>query len=139
MIIAAALLTLLALSPLAVILGRFSWSHALVYAASGAAATTLLFAGIGHFLDNPDHLVPQLVLPFGLPWIKAHFRVDALSSFFLVVINLSAALCSLFAIGYGSHVPEPRRVTPFYPLFLFGMNAVPKREPGTDAVAFAAM
>ena len=31
-----------------------------------------------------------LVLPLGLPWIGAHFRVDALSAFFLVVVNLGA-------------------------------------------------
>ena len=31
---------------------------------------------------------PQLTLPVGLPWLGAHFRLDALASFFLIVVNL---------------------------------------------------
>ena len=34
------------------------------------------------------------------------------------------AVVSWYAIGYGSHEPEPRRVLPFYPAFLAGMNLV---------------
>jgi hypothetical protein len=30
-------------------------------------------------------------LPIGLPWLGAHFRLDALSAFFLVVVNLGGA------------------------------------------------
>jgi len=29
-----------------------------------------------------------VTLPIGLPWLGAHFRLDALSGFFLVVVNL---------------------------------------------------
>jgi len=29
-----------------------------------------------------------MTLPIGLPWLGAHFRLDALASFFLVVVNL---------------------------------------------------
>ena len=68
---------------------------------------------------------PQSVrLPVGLPWIGAHFRVDALAAFFLAVVNLGGAGASLFAIGYGRHEAAPGRVLPFYPLFLAGMNLV---------------
>ena len=63
-------------------------------------------------------------LPVGLPWIGAHFRMDALSAFFLVVINLGGAGASLFAIGYGTHEKAPGRVLPFYPVFLGAMNLV---------------
>ena len=63
-------------------------------------------------------------LPIGLPWIGAHFRVDALSLFFQVVVNLSAAVASLYALGYGRHEERPGRVLPFYPMFLAGMNIV---------------
>ncbi|MCK7475980.1 MAG: hypothetical protein MZV49_26350 [Rhodopseudomonas palustris] len=49
-----------------------------------------------------------LVLPIGLPWLGAHFRLDALSAFFLVVINLGGALASLYALGYGRHERAPR-------------------------------
>jgi hydrogenase-4 component B len=65
-----------------------------------------------------------LTLPLGLPWLGSHFRLDMLAAFFLVVVNLGAAVASLFAVGYGAHDPEPARVLPFYPAFLAGMNLV---------------
>ena len=58
-----------------------------------------------------------VVLPLGLPWIGAHFRIDALSAFFLAVVNLGAAAASLFALGYGRHEQAPLRVLPFFPPF----------------------
>ena len=64
------------------------------------------------------------MLPLGLPWIGAHFRIDALSAAFLVVVNLGAGAASLFGLGYGRHEGAPERVLPFYPLFLAGMNLV---------------
>ncbi len=83
----------------------------------------VLFAGaLGRLvtLSAPD----ALALPLGLPWIGAHFRIDALSAFFLLVVNLGGAGASLFAIGYGRHEPAPERVLPFYPVFLAAMNMV---------------
>ena len=65
-----------------------------------------------------------LTLPLGLPWLGAHFRVDALAAFFLLVANLGGAAASLFALGYGRHEQAPLRVLPFYPAFLAGMNLV---------------
>ena len=38
----------------------------------------------------------SVVLPLGLPWIGAHFRLDALAAFFLVVVNLGGAAASLY-------------------------------------------
>src|ERR1700756_1924929 len=67
---------------------------------------------------------PTVTLPLGLPWLGAHFRMDALSAFFLIVVNLGAAAASLFAVGYGAHESAPGRVLPFYPAFLAGMNLV---------------
>ena len=64
------------------------------------------------------------MLPFGLPWLEAHFRIDSLSAYFLVILNLLAAIVSLFAVGYGAHEEEPHRVLPLYPVFLAGMNLV---------------
>jgi formate hydrogenlyase subunit 3/multisubunit Na+/H+ antiporter MnhD subunit len=65
-----------------------------------------------------------VTLPLGLPWIGAHFGVDTLSAFFLVVVNLGGAAAGLFAVGYGRHESAPHRVLPFYPAFLAGMNLV---------------
>ena len=66
----------------------------------------------------------DLTLPIGLPWLGAHFRLDALASFFLVVVNLGGASASLYGLGYGHHDPAPHRVLPFFPAFLAGMNLV---------------
>ena len=79
------------------------------------ALTQLLMAG------SP---ISALSLPLGLPWVGAHFRIDALAAFFLVVVNLGGAGASLFAIGYGRHEQAPGRVLPFYAAFLAGMNLV---------------
>ncbi|MBI3436172.1 MAG: hydrogenase 4 subunit B, partial [Proteobacteria bacterium] len=75
----------------------------------------------------------SLALPIGLPWIGAHFRVDALAAFFLIVVNLGAAAASLYALGYGRHEPAPLRVLPFYPAFLGAMNLVVMAD---DAFSF---
>ena len=63
-------------------------------------------------------------LPLGLPWIGAHFRMDALSAFFLAIVNLGGAAASFYAIGYGAHEKHPSRVLPFFPAFLAGINLV---------------
>ena len=48
-------------------------------------ARTALYALIGQIAGR------DMVMPVGLPWIGAHFRLDALSAFFLVVVNLGGA------------------------------------------------
>lgn len=68
--------------------------------------------------------VSKAVLPIGLPWLGAHFQLDALSAFFLFIIGLGGAITSLYAIGYGRHEHEPHRVLPFYPAFLGAMVLV---------------
>ena len=78
-----------------------------------------LFACLAMLAASCQHLaieagMPQtLRLPVGLPWSGAHFRLDALTAFFLAVVNLGGAGASLFAIGYGRHEPAPGRVLPF--------------------------
>jgi len=68
--------------------------------------------------------VQSATLPLGLSWIGMHFRLDALSAFFLAVVNLGGAVASAYAIGYGAHEESPMRVLPFYAAFLAGMNIV---------------
>ena len=76
---------------------------------------------------------PSLSLPFGLPWLQAHFHLDALSAFFILAVSGLAAAVSLFAIGYAGHDSEPARSLPFYPLFLAAMTLVPLAD---DAFTF---
>ena len=95
----------------------------LVYAVSLAVCLVVLMAAGMALLENGGHAT-NVTLPIGLPWIGARFRIDALSAFFLVVVNLGAALASLYALGYGRYEKSPERVLPFYPAFLAGMNLV---------------
>src|SRR5262245_31836057 len=105
---------LLALFPLALLTFRFRASNALVYLLSLVASGILLGAGATHLLrgDAPE----AMTLPLGLPWVGAHFRLDALSAAFLVIVNLGAAAASVFALGYGAHERARGRVLPFFPL-----------------------
>jgi formate hydrogenlyase subunit 3/multisubunit Na+/H+ antiporter MnhD subunit len=113
---------LLALSVLAVLLARAPWATRTVYGASLVCSLVLLIVAAHHLLVGRVPL--SLTLPLGLPWLGAHFRIDFLGAFFLLVIDLGAAAASVFALGYGRHETEPPRVLPFYPLFLAGMNLV---------------
>ena len=124
MLIAAAALSLLVLAVVAAVAGRFPLVHRMVYGATMIAALILAGGALDHLTGPSAGEAPITVLPIGLPWLQAHFRLDTLTAFFMAMINAVAALASLFAIGYGTHVPEHRRVTPLFPLFLFGMNMV---------------
>jgi len=114
---------LFAAAVLAVTIHRTRLAGPLVYLIS--LAVCLANMGVaGMQLLHASATAPALHLPVGLPWIGAHFRMDALSAFFLLVTNLGGAGASLFAIGYGAHEKAPGRVLPFYPVFLGAMNLV---------------
>jgi hydrogenase-4 component B len=122
---------LLVLAAVGVGLGRRPVGARIVYCGALAVSLAALVAALVPLLgDAPAH---ALVLPVGVPWVGAHFRIDALSAFFLAVINLGAAAASLYGLGYGSHEREPQRVLPFFPAFLAGMNLVPLAD---DAYTF---
>jgi hydrogenase-4 component B len=113
---------LLLLSMLAIALHASPWGRPLVYGGSLALTGTALVVAVGALVGQEP--TQTLVLPVGLPWLGAHFRLDALAAFFLAVVNLGCAAASLYALGYGRHEQAPQRVLPFYPLFLAGMNLV---------------
>ena len=114
---------LMATALLAVMRGRAPDALALVYGTCLAVSGVTLSSALAQMLGlaaSPS----ALTLPLGLPWIGAHFCIDALSAFFLVVVNLGGAASSLYGLGYGRHEPAPQRVLPFFPAFLAGMNLV---------------
>jgi hydrogenase-4 component B len=113
---------LLALALFAVTIGRSGRPTRIVYGASAAVTAISLAAAAAHLLGAAPPL--SLTLPLGIPWLGAHFRLDALSAFFLIVVDLGAASASVFALGYGEHESAPQRVLPFYPAFLAGMSLV---------------
>jgi formate hydrogenlyase subunit 3/multisubunit Na+/H+ antiporter MnhD subunit len=96
---------------------------ALVYAVSLGVTLTALLCAVAALLF-PGSREGALILPLGLPWLGAHFRLDALAALFLAVVNLGGAAASLFGLGYGRHEESPGRVLPFFPAFLAGMNLV---------------
>jgi hydrogenase-4 component B len=114
---------LLATSVAAIALARLRAGTAIVYGIALCACTVAL--GIaGTSLLTGSSPTGTLTLPVGLPWLGAHFRLDALAAFFLVIVNLGSATSSLFGLGYGRHEEAPGRVLPFYSAFLAGMNLV---------------
>ncbi|MBI3440040.1 MAG: hydrogenase 4 subunit B, partial [Proteobacteria bacterium] len=117
-----AIAALLVLCPLALVCFKRSLSNGLVYALAFGASAVLLGAGALHLFRGDE--AEALTLPFGLPWLGAHFRLDALSAVFLVIVNVGAASASVFALGYGRHETARGRVLPFFPLFLAAMNIV---------------
>ena len=125
MFLASLLLLLLALLAVSgygmVAAARAETSHR-VYAASLVICAVLLVLALAGLLTSSAPL--QLRLPLGLPWVGMHFRLDALSAFFLIVVNLGGVVASLFGLGYGQHERAPERVLPFFPAFLAGMNLV---------------
>jgi formate hydrogenlyase subunit 3/multisubunit Na+/H+ antiporter MnhD subunit len=116
-------LALLGIPLLAIGTRRWSFATKVVYGASLGICSVLLLTALSYLVGGTG-ASSSLRLDLGLPWIGAHFRIDALSAFFLVVANLGGAAASLFAIGYGQHETAPGRVLPFYSPFLSGMNLV---------------
>src|SRR5581483_2438932 len=112
----------LAIAAVAVAVGRTAFASALVYGAS--LLISLIGLGSALFQLVFSHAPDTLTLPLGLPGLGAHFRVDALTAFFLIVANLGGAAASLYAVGYGRHEHAPMRVLPYYPAYLAGMNLV---------------
>jgi hydrogenase-4 component B len=123
---------LLGLAFLAIALGRAKLSTAVVYSATLAVSAIALTGSLRWLLGDTANAA-GLTLPIGLPWLGAHFRMDALASFFLIVVNLGGAAASLYGLGYGHHDSAPERVLPFFPAFLAGMNLVVMAD---DAFSF---
>src|SRR5712691_10834377 len=123
---------LLGLACLAIALGRSKVSTAVIYGATLAVSAIALIGSLRWLLGYAASAA-DLTLPIGLPWLGAHFQIDALASFFLVVVNLGGAAASLYGLGYGHHDPAPERVLPFFPAFLAGMNLVVMAD---DAFSF---
>src|SRR5262245_5492732 len=124
-----AIALLLAVGVIAIALNRAAEISTIVYGATTAISVALVIYGLVHLVASRTPI--EWTLPLGLPrfdaaspWLGAHFRVDALSAFFLIVVNLGAAAASFYAIGYGAHEEAPHRVLPFYAGFLAGMNLV---------------
>jgi formate hydrogenlyase subunit 3/multisubunit Na+/H+ antiporter MnhD subunit len=113
--------TLLILAAAAFPLARRDRGPLLVYSlAALIAGIVMLSAAVAAARGVPL----EAQLPLGLPGIGMRVRLDALSATFSMIVNLAAAIASLYAAGYARHESEQARVLPFYCLFLLGMNLV---------------
>lgn len=123
---------LLGAAMLGIAVSRRNSATRLVYSVTLGISAALFMVVASRVIADPSQ-VSAIVLPLGLPWIGAHFRLDALSTFFLVVVNFGGAVASLYGLGYGRHESAPHRVLPFFAAFLAGMNLVVLAD---DAFAF---
>jgi formate hydrogenlyase subunit 3/multisubunit Na+/H+ antiporter MnhD subunit len=114
---------LLALAVFGAASARSAFATPIVYAGALAASLVACLNALADLLAGAA-APATIILPLGLPWIGAHFQVDALSALFLVIVNIGGAAASLYGLGYGRHEPAPFRVLPFFPAFLAGMNLV---------------
>src|SRR5258708_6867025 len=114
---------LLALAAVAIVLSRAKVATSVIYGITMAVCSVATAASINWLLKGGAE-TSALTLPVGLPWLGAHFRLDSLASFFLVVVNFGGAIASLYGLGYGRHESAPHRALPCFPAFLAGMNLV---------------
>jgi formate hydrogenlyase subunit 3/multisubunit Na+/H+ antiporter MnhD subunit len=112
----------LGLALLAIAIGQSRQATPIIYGAAALIGLAAVTASLMRLLSGGA--ASEVVLPLGLPWVGAHFRLDALSAYFLIVVDLAAIAASLYAMGYGRHEREPGRLLPFYAAFLAGMNLV---------------
>src|SRR5260370_11836056 len=113
---------LLVLAALATAIARQRAATPIVYGISLAASLVALTGALQCLLGSAEP--STAAMPLGIPWLGAHFRVDALAAFFLIVVNLGSAAASLYGIGYGRHEAAPPRGLPVYPAFVAPMNLV---------------
>ncbi|NOX41747.1 MAG: hydrogenase 4 subunit B, partial [Alphaproteobacteria bacterium] len=114
--------SLLLAGPLAVLLRQKSWVSTLIYLLSAVLCLSIAVVGFGAL----SGILPasSLVLPLGLPWVGAHFELDMLAAFFLIILGLGGGVISIYAVGYGRGSADPMRVLAFYPPFLAAMTLV---------------
>jgi hydrogenase-4 component B len=91
---------------------------------SASAVVGLALAGVA--LSSIGNAVQGLVLPLGLPDLPFHLRLDALSSFFLLLLGAASAGISVFSAGYfrPSGGAAPGLVSLQYHAFLAAMALV---------------
>lgn len=103
--------------------GLLRYGSSVLLGASGVAAVA---AGVLALYSEPQ----TGSLAFGLPWLKWHLRIDALSGFFFIVVGLVLAAVSLYAPGYlraFAHRRNPHSLVPLglaTALFVGGMQLV---------------
>lgn len=63
-------------------------------------------------------------LPLGLPIIGLHVKLDALSAFFSLIVNLGVLTTAIYGMGLDRDRDLSGRVEPFFPAYALAMNLV---------------
>jgi formate hydrogenlyase subunit 3/multisubunit Na+/H+ antiporter MnhD subunit len=114
---------LLLLAALGILVARRRFGSRMIYGCCTLVCAALAVTALQALLASGSG-AGAVELPIGLPLGQTRLGFDALSAAFAVIVNLTTAIVSAYAIGYGAHASEPQRVVPFYPAFIAGMNLV---------------
>ena len=98
---AAGVVLLFALAPCAAFLPPRPTSARLIYLACALLCGALAALGLSVLVSTATP-GSHLVLPVGLPFARSELGLDALSAVFFVIANLTSAIVSAGAIGYGA-------------------------------------
>ncbi|MBI4725277.1 MAG: hydrogenase 4 subunit B, partial [Rhodomicrobium sp.] len=101
----------------------------IVYPVCVLAAILSCAADLSALIGNADL---KATLPLGLPGTGLRFRLDALSAFFGLIVNLGIAAASVYGLGIGRSGLS-KRIETYYPAFCAAMNVVLLAD---DAFAF---
>jgi formate hydrogenlyase subunit 3/multisubunit Na+/H+ antiporter MnhD subunit len=102
---------LLTLAALAIFISRTSWGRTFIYGGSLAISAIVVVIATQALLGAAA--AQTATLPLGLPWLGAHFRLDALSAFFLLIVDFGGAAASLTRSAMAAR--DTQRVLPFHP------------------------
>ncbi len=91
----------LGLPLLAAAVMRWSAATRPIYGACFVVCLVILVVALTQLM-SAGSTASALSLPLGLPWVGAHFQIDALAAFFLAVVNLGGAIW--FAADRLSHL-----------------------------------
>ncbi len=91
-----------------------------VYPVCALAAALACAADLSVFFQQ---LTLQAHLPIGLPSVGLHLRLDSLSAFFGIIVNIGIFAASIYGAGLG-RADLTKRIEPVYPVFCAAMNAV---------------
>jgi formate hydrogenlyase subunit 3/multisubunit Na+/H+ antiporter MnhD subunit len=94
---------------------------AIVYPVCIAAAAV---AGLTDLVTLLSGSVSTAQLPLGLPTVNLRFRLDPLSAFFGLVVNLGVISACVYGLGLNRRTELSPRVEPFIPAFAAAMNTV---------------
>ena len=110
-----------AASGFAAIFHQHKAALAAVYPVCIAAAAVAAGADLAALLADTN---TGFTLPLGLPVIGLHIRLDALSAFFGLIINLGVLTAAIYGLGLDRNRDLTARVEPFFPAFAVAMNLV---------------